>query len=192
MKRLVILGGGESGIGSAVLGVKQGYEVFLSDSGLLSQKVKEELNDLEVRFEEYGHDMNSILQADLVMKSPGIPDHIDWTELAVSGEMFTGQTLVIPCYPKFKDNITEKTTESIEKAEIEMIEQGQPEQAIEIGMKVSEAIYSPMGMFLLGILATTFMGLIISLIAAAFLKNDPDSFEKSTLPKSEVEFKITL
>ena len=67
----------------------------------------------------------------------------------------------------------------LEKAEIEMIEQGQPEQAIEIGMKVSEAIYSPMGMFLLGILATTFMGLIISLIAAAFLKNDPDSFENS-------------
>ena len=66
----------ESGIGSAVLGVKQGYEVFLSDSGLLSQKVKEELNDLEVRFEEHGHDMNSILQADLVMKSPGIPEHI--------------------------------------------------------------------------------------------------------------------
>ena len=60
-KKLVVLGGGESGIGSAVLGVKQGYEVFLSDSGLLSQKVKEELNDLEVRFEEYGHDMNSIL-----------------------------------------------------------------------------------------------------------------------------------
>lgn len=76
-KKLVILGGGESGIGSAVLGVKQGYNVFLSDSGLLSQKVKKELNHLGVRFEERGHDMNSILQADLVMKSPGIPDHID-------------------------------------------------------------------------------------------------------------------
>jgi hypothetical protein len=49
-----------------------------------------------------------------------IPDYIDWTELTVSGEMFPGQTLVIPCYPKFKDNITEKTTESIEKAEIEI------------------------------------------------------------------------
>lgn len=49
-----------------------------------------------------------------------IPDYIDWTELTVSGEMFPGQTLVIPCYPKFKDDITEKTTESIEKAEIEI------------------------------------------------------------------------
>jgi len=49
-----------------------------------------------------------------------IPDYIDWTELTVSGEMFPGQTLVIPCYPKFKDDITEKTTESMEKAEIEI------------------------------------------------------------------------
>ncbi len=49
-----------------------------------------------------------------------IPDYIDWTELTVSGEMFPGQTLVVPCYPKFKDDITEKSTESIEKAEIEI------------------------------------------------------------------------
>lgn len=49
-----------------------------------------------------------------------IPNYIDWTELTVSGEMFPGQTLVVPCYPKFDDKITEKTTESIEKAEIEI------------------------------------------------------------------------
>ncbi len=49
-----------------------------------------------------------------------IPNYIDWTTLTVSGEMFPGQTLVVPCYPKFKDNITEKTTESIEKVEIEV------------------------------------------------------------------------
>ncbi|WP_369997671.1 hypothetical protein [Winogradskyella sp.] len=49
-----------------------------------------------------------------------IPNYIDWTELTVSGEMFPGQTLVVPCYPKFKNDITEKTTESVEKAQIEI------------------------------------------------------------------------
>jgi hypothetical protein len=59
-----------------------------------------------------------------------IPDYIDWTELTVSGEMFPGQTLVIPCYPKFKDNITEKSTESIEKAEIEISWDGAEEDDV--------------------------------------------------------------
>ncbi len=59
-----------------------------------------------------------------------IPDYIDWTELTVSGEMFPGQTLVIPCYPKFKDDITEKTTESMEKAEIEISWDGADEDDI--------------------------------------------------------------
>lgn len=49
-----------------------------------------------------------------------IPGYIDWTELTVSGEMFPGQTLVVPCYPKFDDKITEKSTESVEKAQIEI------------------------------------------------------------------------
>lgn len=59
-----------------------------------------------------------------------IPDYIDWTELTVSGVMFPGQTIVVPCYPKFKDNITEKTTESIEKAEIEISWDGAEEDDI--------------------------------------------------------------
>ncbi|WP_422107563.1 hypothetical protein [Winogradskyella sp.] len=49
-----------------------------------------------------------------------IPNYIDWTELTVSGEMFPGQTLAVPCYPKFDSDITEKTTESIEKVDIEI------------------------------------------------------------------------
>lgn len=49
-----------------------------------------------------------------------IPGYIDWTELGVSGQMFPGQTIVVPCYPKFDDNITEKTTESAEKVKIEI------------------------------------------------------------------------
>jgi len=67
----------------------------------------------------------------------------------------------------------------VERAEIEMIEQGQPDQALEMGMKIVEVIYSPMGMFVFGIFTTTLMGFIVSLIAAAFLKNDPDSFENA-------------
>ena len=76
-KRLVILGGGESGIGSAVLGVKQGFEVFVSDAGTISSDIQDELNELDVSFEQKGHDLNIILQASLVMKSPGIPENID-------------------------------------------------------------------------------------------------------------------
>lgn len=49
-----------------------------------------------------------------------VPGYIDWTELTVSGQMFPGQTLVVPCYPKFKDNITEKSSASVEKAQIEI------------------------------------------------------------------------
>lgn len=49
-----------------------------------------------------------------------IPGYIEWTELAVAGQMLPGQTLVVPCYPKFDDKITEKTTESVEKAQIEI------------------------------------------------------------------------
>ncbi len=76
-KKLVILGGGESGIGSAVLGVKQGFEVFVSDAGTIAHDVQKELNELGVSFEEGGHDLEIILKASLVMKSPGIPNHID-------------------------------------------------------------------------------------------------------------------
>ena len=67
-KKLVILGGGESGIGSAVLGVKQGFEVFVSDAGTIAHEVQKELNELGVSFEERGHDLDVILKASLVIK----------------------------------------------------------------------------------------------------------------------------
>ena len=76
-EKLVILGGGESGIGSAVLGVKQGFDVFVSDAGTIAQEAQKELNQLSVSFEEGGHDLDVILKASLLMKSPGLPDHID-------------------------------------------------------------------------------------------------------------------
>ena len=77
VKKLVILGGGESGVGTAVLAVKEGFDVFLSDAGSISNEIKTELTTLGVPFEEGGHDLKTILKASLIMKSPGISDHID-------------------------------------------------------------------------------------------------------------------
>ncbi|MCH5214019.1 MAG: UDP-N-acetylmuramoyl-L-alanine--D-glutamate ligase [Muribaculaceae bacterium] len=74
MKRLVILGGGESGYGAAVLGKKLGMDVFLSDSGRLKEAYREKLEAENIPFEEGGHTEQKVLQADIVVKSPGIPD----------------------------------------------------------------------------------------------------------------------
>ncbi|MCW3128158.1 MAG: murD [Bacteroidetes bacterium] len=76
-KRLVILGGGESGAGTAVLGLKQGYDVFVSDKGKIAPKHKEILAEYKVEYEEEQHTEDKILNADLVMKSPGIPEKAD-------------------------------------------------------------------------------------------------------------------
>ena len=74
MKRLVILGGGESGVGTALLGKSKGFEVFVSDRGKIKEKYKEVLIHSEIEWEEGAHSESRILKADLVMKSPGIPD----------------------------------------------------------------------------------------------------------------------
>ncbi len=76
MQRLVILGGGESGVGTAILGKKEGYEVFVSDKGKLKEKYKKVLEHFEIDWEEEKHSEAKILNADLVMKSPGIPDTV--------------------------------------------------------------------------------------------------------------------
>ena len=76
MKRLVVLGGGESGVGTAILGRQKGYDVFVSDKGAISKKYKEVLIHNEVDFEENQHTESKILNADFVMKSPGIPDKV--------------------------------------------------------------------------------------------------------------------
>jgi UDP-N-acetylmuramoylalanine--D-glutamate ligase len=72
--RLVILGAGESGVGSALLGKQKGYEVFVSDGGIIKEKYKKELFDNGIEFEEGTHTADKILNATEVMKSPGIPD----------------------------------------------------------------------------------------------------------------------
>ncbi len=81
MKRLVILGGGESGVGTALLGKKKGYEVFVTDNGKIKPTYKKVLIHHEIEWEEEGHSKAKILNADLVMKSPGIPGNIALVEL---------------------------------------------------------------------------------------------------------------
>ncbi len=71
---LVILGGGESGVGAALLGKQKGYRVFLSDGGLLNEIYKKELFKNNIEFEEGGHTEEKILNADEIVKSPGIPE----------------------------------------------------------------------------------------------------------------------
>jgi UDP-N-acetylmuramoylalanine--D-glutamate ligase len=73
-KKIVILGAGESGAGSAVLAQKQGFEVFVSDSGIIKDQYREILNSHTIRWEEGGHTETEILSADEVIKSPGIPE----------------------------------------------------------------------------------------------------------------------
>lgn len=72
--RLVVLGGGESGVGTAILGKKKGYEVFVSDYGEIKNNYKEVLILNQIPWEEKQHTEELILNADVVMKSPGIPD----------------------------------------------------------------------------------------------------------------------
>ena len=72
--RLVILGGGESGVGTAILGKKKGYDVFVSDFGKIKGNYKEILLINGIKWEDEKHTEDLILNADVVMKSPGIPD----------------------------------------------------------------------------------------------------------------------
>ena len=76
MKRLVILGGGESGVGSALLGKEKGYDVFISDNGEIKKEYKDVLIHNEITWEDKKHTESKILNADVVMKSPGIPDKV--------------------------------------------------------------------------------------------------------------------
>ena len=74
MKNIVVLGGGISGYGSAVLAKKKGHKVFLSDAGRVAERYATILNEWGVEWEQGGHTMERILAADLVVKSPGIPE----------------------------------------------------------------------------------------------------------------------
>jgi UDP-N-acetylmuramoylalanine--D-glutamate ligase len=76
-KRLVILGSGESGVGTAILAKQKGFDVFVSDKSLIKENYKKQLVEENILFEEGTHTEEKILNANEVVKSPGIPDKVD-------------------------------------------------------------------------------------------------------------------
>ncbi len=76
-EKIVVLGAGESGTGAAVLGLKKGLDVFVSDNGEIKDKYKKLLENYRIEYEEGKHSPAKILSADEVIKSPGIPDDIE-------------------------------------------------------------------------------------------------------------------
>src|ERR1044071_116977 len=76
-ERVVILGGGESGTGAALLAKAKGFDVFVSDQGTLKDKYREELTGAAIPFEEGKHSADLILNSDVIIKSPGIPEKAD-------------------------------------------------------------------------------------------------------------------
>ncbi|MDP4277308.1 MAG: UDP-N-acetylmuramoyl-L-alanine--D-glutamate ligase [Bacteroidota bacterium] len=84
MKRIVILGAGESGTGSAILAKKQGFDVFVSDSGPIKETYKKALDEHHILWEEKHHTEEQILNADEVIKSPGIPDKVPMIQALIA------------------------------------------------------------------------------------------------------------
>lgn len=87
MKRLVILGGGESGVGTALLGKAKGFDVFVSDKGQIKQKYQNVLENNAIEWEDEKHTESKILNADLVMKSPGIPPKVDLIQRLIAANI---------------------------------------------------------------------------------------------------------
>lgn len=87
MERLVILGAGESGVGTAILGKQKGYEVFVSDKSEIKKEYKNVLKHFEIDWEELKHSEELILNADVIMKSPGIADKISLVQQAIEQDI---------------------------------------------------------------------------------------------------------
>lgn len=83
-KRIVILGAGESGVGSAILAQKNGADVFVSDFGQIKDKYKNKLDDYKIAWEEKKHTEDLILNADEIIKSPGIPEKVAIVQSAIN------------------------------------------------------------------------------------------------------------
>lgn len=86
-KRIVILGAGESGVGSAILAQKNGADVFVSDFGQIKDKYKKKLNNYKISWEEGKHTEELILNADEIIKSPGIPEKVTIVKSAIEKDI---------------------------------------------------------------------------------------------------------
>ncbi len=84
MKRIVILGAGESGAGAAVLAKKKGFDVFVSDMSKIADRYKKQMDDHAIEWEEGQHTEEKILSADEIIKSPGIPDTAPMVSKAIA------------------------------------------------------------------------------------------------------------
>lgn len=127
MKRLVILGGGESGVGAAILGKKVGFDVFLSDMGSIKDEYKAILSEKGIPFEEKQHTDTLILNADWIIKSPGIPkkssiiQKISERQILISSEIefasqYTDATLIAITGSNGKTTTTSLTYHMFKKA----------------------------------------------------------------------------
>ena len=87
MKRIVILGAGESGAGAAVLAKKQGFDVFVSDMSKIADRYKQILDERHISWEEGQHTEEKILNADEIIKSPGIPDTAPMMKKAIDKQI---------------------------------------------------------------------------------------------------------
>jgi len=92
-ERIVILGGGESGVGAAILARQKGYDVFLSDAGNLAPDRRRTLKSQKIDFEEGGHSEELIMDASLVVKSPGIPDSAPMVQKIVGKDITVGSEI---------------------------------------------------------------------------------------------------
>ena len=84
MKKIVVLGAAESGVGAAILAKKEGFEVFVSDMGAIKDHYKKMLDDHGIEWEEGHHTEEKILDADEVIKSPGIPDEAPMIQIIIA------------------------------------------------------------------------------------------------------------
>ena len=87
MKRLVVLGGGESGIGTALLGKAKGYDVFVSDKGKIKTTYRDVLKNNNIDWEDEQHTESKILNADIIMKSPGIPHKVEIVQRLIAANI---------------------------------------------------------------------------------------------------------
>ena len=129
--KIAVLGAGESGVGTAILAKHKGYEVFVSDKGTISEKYKKVLLHNDIVFEEGKHTESQIFDADVVMKSPGIPDKVELVQelirkgISVISEIefaskFTNATIVGITGSNGKTTTTLLTHHILEKAGIDV------------------------------------------------------------------------